>query len=155
MKKLLCTIILGLLICSLNAQNLKPTSSILTVGSADDFKGGYTFAYSTSGTPWNGSLISYGGFEYNNYDTQFSSDYGPHGGSHISFRTRNGDANAWNAWQELATKGSNYFVGNQSISANLGIATLNPQAGLDIFRSYDANITKAIKVKYEGSWGTA
>ncbi|WP_416336202.1 hypothetical protein [Chishuiella changwenlii] len=87
-------------------------------GTADSFKGGYTFAYATSGTPWNGSLISYGGFS-NSYDTQLSSDYGPHGGNHISFRTRNGDNGTWNVWQELATKNSNIFNGNQSIEGKL------------------------------------
>lgn len=44
------------------AQSLSPTVSITAPGSADNFKGGYTFAYATSGTPWNGSLISFGGF---------------------------------------------------------------------------------------------
>ncbi len=122
MKKLLFTIIGGLLIFNLNAQKLEPTSHIWIAGTADNFKGGYAFSYATSGTPWNGSLISYGGFD-NNYDTQISSDYWS---SRISFRTKNGDANTWNPWIELATKGANIFVGNQSIEGNLGIGTSNP-----------------------------
>lgn|GEM_PF-4941827 len=93
MKKLLFTIVMGLSICNLNAQKLQPTSHIWISGTADDFRGGYVFSYATAGTPWNGSLISYGGFEANNYDTQISSDYWS---NRISFRTRNGDANTWN-----------------------------------------------------------
>ncbi|WP_244160800.1 hypothetical protein [Flavobacterium defluvii] len=118
-------------LCS-NAQNLTPTSTISISGSADSFKGGYTFSYATAGTPWNGSLISYGGFYNNSYDTQISSDYGPNGGNHISFRTRNGDANIWNPWIELATKGNNTFVGNQVINGNVGIGKTNPTNKLDV-----------------------
>ena len=47
MKKLLYTIVLGLVICNLNAQNLKPTSHIWTAVTANDFRGEYTFAYAT------------------------------------------------------------------------------------------------------------
>ena len=105
---------------SLVSQNLGPTYAISAAGSADTFNGGYTFAYATSGTPWNGSLISYGGFA-NQYDTQINSDYGPAGGSHISYRTQNGDAQTWNPWNELATRGVNSFIGNQSINGNLNV----------------------------------
>ena len=42
-----------------------------------------------------------------------------------------------------------------SSTGNLGIGISNPQAGIDIFRSYDTNIPKAIKIMYQGSWGTA
>ena len=118
MKKNL--LIFSLLSITINyAQTLNPTVSINSAGSADAFKGGYTFAYATSGTPWNGSLISFGGFA-NQYDTQFSANYAS---SKISFRTRNGDFNngvgKWNDWQELATKGSNEFIGNQIINGKL------------------------------------
>lgn len=106
------------------SQTLNPTPSITAANSIDTFRGGYTFAYVSSGAPWNGSLISFGGFS-NNYDTQINADYGPHGGNHISFRTRNGDVNGgvgiWNSWIELATKGSNNFIGNQNISGSLNI----------------------------------
>lgn len=119
MKKetILLTIIFGLFtVVNLSGQNLNPTYAISVAGSADTFKGGYTFAYSTSGTPWNGSLISYGGFT-NQYDCQISSEY--YTGNHISFRTKNGDNNTWNPWHELATLEANNFIGNQSISGNL------------------------------------
>ncbi|MFQ6601782.1 hypothetical protein [Flavobacterium sp. C3NV] len=156
MKKTLLFISLVLLFNGTNivAQTLNPTFNISTAGSANEFKGGYTFSYATSGTPWNGALISFGGLN-NNYDCQISSDYGPTGGNHISYRTKNGDNNTWNSWNELATRGSNNFIGNQIISANLGIGIKDPKAGLDVLKSYDSNITKAIKIMYQGSWGTA
>ncbi|UTN05113.1 hypothetical protein L0669_04220 [Flavobacterium bizetiae] len=109
-------------VVTIQAQKLEPTSHIWLSGTADDFRGGYVFSYASAGTPWNGSLISYGGFT-NNYDTQISSDYWR---NRISFRTRNGDANFWNPWIELATKGANDFIGNQSIEGNLGIGTTDP-----------------------------
>lgn len=87
------------------AQTLLPVSNISATGTADSFKGGYTFSYATAGSPWNGSLISYGGFS-NQYDCQISSDYGPNGGKHISFRTKNGDANTWNPWYEILHTGN-------------------------------------------------
>ena len=135
----------------LTAQSLNPTYSIGSSGTANSFKGGYTFAYADSGTPWNGPLISYGGFN-NQYDCQINSDYGPQGGSHISYRTKNGDTNTWNAWNELAIRGSNNFIGNQSIAGNLGIGNSNPQATLDIVRAFNAQNTTAIKIMYQGSW---
>ena len=101
-----------------NAQSLNLTTYIGAPNSADAFRSGYTFAYASSGTPWNGSLLSFGGFS-NNYDTQFNADY--LSGNHISFRTRNGDIAAWNPWIELATKNSNNFIGNQNINGNLNI----------------------------------
>ncbi|MES2457432.1 MAG: hypothetical protein V4594_17885 [Bacteroidota bacterium] len=82
------------------AQTLNPTSSINTPGSVNTLVGGYTFAYATSGSPWNGAFLSFGGFT-NTYDCQLSTDYGPNGGNHISFRTRHGDISTWNSWNEL------------------------------------------------------
>lgn len=127
MKKITLSFLSLLSIMSI-AQNLSPTVSISASGSADNFKGGYTFAYATSGTPWNGSLISFGGFA-NQYDTQISSAYN---GNNISFRTRNGDFNVWNSWNELATKGANDFTGKQTIMGNVGIGTLAPSEKLTV-----------------------
>nr|MBU3859004.1 hypothetical protein [Flavobacterium sp. MC2016-06] len=69
--------------------------------------------------------MSFGGFEANGYDCQINSDYGPNGGSHISFRTKNGDANIWNSWNELATRGTNTFDGNQVINGFIKSQTAN------------------------------
>lgn len=121
-------IILGLFVYQTNGQTLNPTVSISSPGQSDTFKGGYTFSYGNAGTPWSGALISFGGFQYNNYDCQISSDYGPNGGNHLSFRTKNGDANTWNSWNEIATKGANTFAGNQIINGILGIGTSTPNA---------------------------
>jgi hypothetical protein len=38
-------------------------------------------------------------------------------------------------------------------TGNSGIGTVNPQASLDIVKSYDASQTKALKMFYSGSWG--
>ncbi|MCL1665587.1 DUF3450 domain-containing protein [Elizabethkingia ursingii] len=116
----------------LSAQSLSQTYFIKDPGSVNNFGNGYTFAYESSGTPFSGALISFGGLS-NRYDAQINADYGPHGGNRIAFRTRNGDASVWNNWQELATKGSNEFSGGQNILGNVGIGTTTPQAKLNIY----------------------
>ena len=80
---------------------------IQDAGTVNSFRNGYTFAYATSGTPWNGALMSFGGLR-ELYDCQLSTDYGPNGGGHISFRTMNGDANpnTWNPWKEIYHDGN-------------------------------------------------
>ena len=152
MKKIPLVILLILSVFVTNAQSLNPTSHISASGTADAFKAGYTFAYATSGTPWNGSLISYGGFPVNNYDTQISSDYGPDGGKHISFRTKNGDLNIWNPWIELATKGANNFTGDQNINGYLGVGTTNP---LDKLYVYGGHVDSRIVLHSEGNGDAA
>ncbi|TCC87304.1 hypothetical protein EZ428_21635 [Pedobacter frigiditerrae] len=58
-----------------------------------------------------------------------------------------------------ASHGKSYVdiqgAGLRVSSGNVGIGTLTPQANLDIFRAYDASQTKAVKMFYQGSWGTA
>ena len=76
------------------AQTFNPTYTITAAGSADSFKGGYTFAYTSSGSPWAGAFMSFGG-AVNNYDCQISALYGA-GGNHMSFRTHNGSAQQHN-----------------------------------------------------------
>ncbi|MFH7017609.1 hypothetical protein [Flavobacterium sp. FlaQc-47] len=112
---------------NLVAQTLNPTNSIRVPGTADTFKGGYTFSYATAGTPWNGALISFGGLD-NRYDCQISADYGPHGGNRISFRTKSSDLNPegiWNSWNELATRGENNFEGIQTFYGGLSVRNLS------------------------------
>ncbi|HTK18819.1 MAG TPA: hypothetical protein VL442_04880 [Mucilaginibacter sp.] len=106
MKKIILSLAIALLSYCSYAQSFNPTSNINSPGTANSFLGGYTFAYATSGSPWNGAFMSFGGFPPNNYDCQISTDYGPHGGNHISFRTRNGDAATWNNWYEIWHSGN-------------------------------------------------
>ncbi|MBS7256144.1 tail fiber protein [Flavobacterium branchiicola] len=119
-----------------DAQKLTPTNIINAEGAADSFVGGYTFSYSSAGTPWNGALISFGGFD-NRYDCQINADYGPRGGDRISFRTKNADLNngigIWNKWHELATRSENTFFGNQIVNGNIGIGVGAPSAYLDVY----------------------
>lgn len=108
MKKILLFSVLTFSIAA-TSQTLNQVYKIDTPDAANQFRQGYTFAYASSGTPWNGSLISFGGL-YNNYDLQINSDYGPNGGNKISFRTRNGDMSLWNPWRELVSKNSDGII---------------------------------------------
>ena len=104
MKKYLLILVITLTSYYTFGQTFNPTPSINAAGSANTFVGGYTFAYATSGSPWNGAFMSFGGLT-NRYDCQFSTDYGV--GNHISFRTHNGDApNIWNPWYEIYHSGN-------------------------------------------------
>jgi len=130
-KTLLIATLFGILnIITTNGQTLNPTFKIDAAGSAETFKGGYTFASASSGVPWEGSLISYGGLN-NNYDTQISSDYGLQGGNHVSFRTRNDDTKKWNPWHEFATRDTNNFIGNQFLNGKYEIVGTS-RAGYEI-----------------------
>ncbi|KQB39378.1 tail fiber protein [Flavobacterium aquidurense] len=114
---------------NVKAQTLNPTPVIVAPGAVDIFKGGYTFSYATAGTPWSGALISFGG-AVNNYDCQISSDYGL---NRISFRTKNGDYNVWNPWNEIPTTlGNNNFAGNQNILGSVGIGTTSLTSPLTV-----------------------
>jgi hypothetical protein len=103
MKKFLLTLTAAMSSLCSYSQTFNPTSNIGSAGAVNSFKGGYTFAYATSGSPWNGALMSFGGFEWNNYDCQISTSY--YSGN-ISFRTHNGDAGTWNPWFELLHSGN-------------------------------------------------
>ncbi|KQB39382.1 tail fiber protein [Flavobacterium aquidurense] len=116
---------------NVKAQTLNPTFLIKDSGAADIFKGGYTFSYTTAGSPFNGSLISFGGAG-NNYDCQINSDYLK---NRISFRTKNGDTNpgVWNPWNEIPTTlGNNNFAGNQNIAGSVGIGTTSLTSPLTV-----------------------
>ena len=102
-EKICFLIVFIILTATINSQSLNPTYAISTSGQADLFSGGYTFSYSSAGTPLNGSLISYGGFT-NQYDCQISSEY--YTGNHIGFRTKNGDNGTWNSWKEIWHSGN-------------------------------------------------
>ncbi|MFZ0597037.1 MAG: hypothetical protein WAM46_08650 [Flavobacterium sp.] len=141
---------------SVNAQTLNPANAISSPNQADNFKGGYTFSYSTAGTPWNGSLISYGGFT-NQYDCQISSQYSP--GNHISFRTRDGDPtkNIWNPWYELWHSGNlnnanSDFLAKTIKSSALNVYGNNPDATNIILAADYADIFRwRVKTKDRGN----
>lgn len=48
-----------------------------------------------------------------------------------------------------------YAEGNALISGRIGIGTITPAARLDMSSSYDVNSGTAVKMFYQGSWGTA
>jgi hypothetical protein len=131
LKKSLITVLLIPLVITVQAQTFNPTYSLNASGSVNNFAGGYTFAYATTGAPWNGALMSFGGFG-NNYDCQISTDYGPNGGNHLSFRTRNGDAAIWNSWYELYHSGNfnnantDFNARNIIANGNVGVGTTTP-----------------------------
>lgn len=129
-----------------NAQTLLPTSNISTTGTVDTFKGGYTFSYATAGTPWNGSLISYGGFS-NQYDCQINSDYNL-GGKHISFRTKNGDINTWNPWYEILHTGNfdpATYMPKAIISSDSRVINYSPQErNAGVYFDFKTNTTDGL-----------
>ncbi|MCV9930945.1 hypothetical protein OIU80_01490 [Flavobacterium sp. LS1R47] len=146
MKKItLSAIIIISSIISVQAQTLNPTNSISVANSADSFIGGYTFSYSTAGTPWNGALISYGGFT-NKYDCQISTDYGPNGGNHISFRTHNGDPSSnttWNPWNEIWHSANLNNINSDFIAKTITSSKININGDITIGSgSVNANTTK-------------
>ncbi|WP_123923400.1 DUF4200 domain-containing protein [Flavobacterium tructae] len=64
----------------------------------------------------------------NNHQLQLSSSYTEN--DRLFFRKI---ANTQGAvWNELATRGTNNFIGNQSVSGNLGVGTLNPVTKLSV-----------------------
>jgi hypothetical protein len=88
------------------------------------------------------------GFDVNNY----SSIVNGVGTNDLYFGRWSG---GWQGWNKIWHSGNLNNVANDFTAKNLGVGVVNPQAGIDIFRSYDANIPKAIKIMYQGSWGTA
>lgn len=60
----------------------------------------------------------------------------------------------WQGWNRIWHSGNLNNVSIDFTAQNIGIGAANPQAGIDIFKSYDTNIPNAIKIMYQGSWGT-
>jgi len=158
MKKFYLTVIIALISSCSYAQTFNPTVDINSPTNVNNFVGGYTFAYAATGTPWNGALMSFGGFS-NNYDCQISTDYGPNGGYHLSFRTRNGDISTWNSWHEiwnsvnLNNSTSDFTARNIYANADVGIGITTPIAALDV-RSGAVHITGGYGATYsaQGSY---
>ncbi|KAF2080630.1 hypothetical protein [Flavobacterium sharifuzzamanii] len=73
----------------------------------------------------------------NNYQLQLSSSYTMN--DRLFFRKIAGSLEPNNlTWIELATRGTNNFVGNQNIDGNLGIGSISPNAPLDIVTNQSA-----------------
>lgn len=111
--------------------------------SADNLPGNTTtFAYKSgtynAGTPWNGTVATFGGRSMN-YQLQLSSEYTA---SNLSFRTKNGDAGTWNPWRTVQSvedlnlqnvlNGGNVALQNMQ----LGLGTNTTGYGLNISRSF-------------------
>ena len=76
----------------------------------------------------------------NNFQLQFSSSFNEN--DRIFFRKIANSSNP--SWQELATRGANNFVGNQSIIGNVGIGTTNPTAKFEVLNSLNTNDNEII-----------
>jgi hypothetical protein len=75
----------------------------------------------------------------NNYDCQISTDYGL---NRISFRTKNGDYNVWNAWNEIPTTlGDNKFVGNQNIFGTLSVDVYQSTSLLSVGNNHGVKLS--------------
>ncbi|RAJ28864.1 autotransporter outer membrane beta-barrel domain-containing protein [Pedobacter cryoconitis] len=110
----------------------KNVDSINSAGQADGQRGNLvTFAYTGSGTPYNGSLWSMGGFQNGSYDLQINSFYGNTGD--IAFRNRNGDNNTWGSWRNLLYNGYN----NATVVFSGGSGTGYNSSELQIMRGGD------------------
>lgn len=59
-----------------------------------------TFSYADAGTPTDGPVIAYGGFNNASYQMQVHGSYQQSAGR-FYMRTRNGDISTWNPWREL------------------------------------------------------
>jgi len=91
----------------------KNANSISAAGTADTYFGNVvTFAYNSSGSLFNGTLLSVGGFD-GGYDLQINGSYAD---NKIGFRNRNGDYNGsgskWHGWQEIFHSGNLATVKN-------------------------------------------
>ena len=72
-----------------------------TTYSADDMRGQTRFLYYTHGVPYTGTTVSFDSSNNLNYSLQLNANYGAStGNARFSFRTRNGDKNAWSNWLE-------------------------------------------------------
>jgi len=87
------------------------------------------------------------GFDINNYSSLVNGV----GTSELYFGRWSG---SWQGWNKIWHSGNLNSITNDFKAKNIGVGVLNPQAGIDIFKSYDTNVPKAIKIMYQGSWGT-
>lgn len=81
--------------------------------------------------PWQHLFVIRHGNSNNNHQLQIGSAFATN--DRLFFRKIAGGLEAMNpSWIELATRGANSFVGDQSINGNVGIGTTNPNSKLTI-----------------------
>lgn len=108
-----------------------------------------TFSYVDAGSPVNGPVISYGGFNNNSYPMQIHGSYSDANGG-FWMRTRNGDAGTWNPWRSLWHSG-NFDPGSKAPSSGSGNYIQNQSSSA---QSAAAWITQALKVGASGTNGS-
>nr|WP_315202949.1 hypothetical protein [uncultured Flavobacterium sp.] len=92
---------------------------------------------------WQHLLVIRHGNPANNFQLQIGSAFATN--DRLFFRKLAGGLEPNNpAWLELATRGANSFVGNQSITGNLGIGTSTPNSRLDLGSGYGVNGAKLL-----------
>ncbi|KQW99229.1 tail fiber protein [Flavobacterium sp. Root420] len=87
------------------------------------------------------------GFDVNNYASLVNSI----GTNELYFGRWSGN---WQGWNRIWHSGNLNNITTDFTAKNLGVGVVNPQAGVDVLRSHNLNIPRAIKIMYQGSWGT-
>lgn len=124
----------------------KNIDSISATGSADTQRGNLvTFAYATSGAPFDGTLLSVGGFQGGGYDLQINSSYSDTG--QLAFRNRNGDANTWGNWRKILFNG--YDTEGASLAGGSG--TSFSTATLQLYRHVNTGTAPNLAFHWAGS----
>lgn len=119
---------------TLNANTMTPASM------------GFTYSL---GAPWTGPIISTSTNDtgLNGYELQLNAAYSTIG---MSFRTRNGDTNVWNAWSAILHS-ANY----NSYSPTLTGVGASGTWGINITGAAETVTTPTVSYKHLGAWGVA
>jgi len=92
---------------------------------------------------WNHLFVIRHANTANNHQLQIASSFAEN--DRLFFRKIAGNLSRINpSWIELATRGANSFVGDQTIGGNLGIGTIKPNSRLDLGSGYGVNGAKLL-----------